>query len=202
MKTPLPQMKIPQLDSASVRFDRRRGCLYDRVRLRMGDWLPGSFRMFESPIGHQDFTGRVKTEADTNMWQFGRLPAPLDIVIGRIGVVLAPTVSDGDRAFFMTFCYWTLRLLQKNMHGGPLEPVVVLADPERIIDGFGTPAAAGIEKPGRGVFYDLTDFGEFRLYIPPACDFAFEFRGPAGCVLQSDFDLLVMLDGLRGWPIQ
>jgi hypothetical protein len=188
--------------------DRRRDSLYDRVRLKAGEFFPSLVICFQVPVGCCDEfdSSHVKTFADTNMFSGGQLSPPYDMIVKRFLFLFQPSTSEVDRNAVLANYTWEFRQLQKIMARTPVLVCAATGKPEDLIENFGKPGfsreecpISNIDKLGDGICWDLGPDG--LKYIPPLVSFAVVLQGQS-FKLQADIDFYVILDGLRDWPIQ
>ena len=192
--------------------DRRRDALYDRVRLRAGQWTPCNFPLFCVPVGQPDPLDmpRVKYFNDTNMVMAGMLPGPHDMIISRHLLLFQPTTSEVDRNCFVESYGWQFTIMRKVIDQQPGLVGAAVGEVDEVMENFGkgswmddtgprqNDSISRVSRVAKGLTYDL---GDFCRYLPPQCTFTFLVAGDP-FQLQADFDMYVMLDGLRDVPLQ
>lgn len=210
-----PVRPRPALDINAVlagMVDRRHDALYDRVRLRAGDRMPARIRCFQRPVGTPDeFTpSRPKDFADTNMWQAGQLPAPHELIATGFLYLFQPWTGEADRDQFLQNYHWQFQLMEKVKARQPVLLGAATGTPEAVMDNFGKgtwlndkgsradDSESVIHRIGKGIAWDIHDFA---VYIPPLCYFCLTLEGEP-FQLTQDFDMYVMLDGVRDFPVQ
>jgi hypothetical protein len=208
--SPAPTLDINLLLGQMV--NRRHDALYDRVRLRAGDHMPDRIRCFQRPVGAPDeFTpARLKDFADTNMYQASQLPAPHEMIVSRFLYLFQPWAGDIDRDFFLENYHWQLQVQEKILARQPVLLGAATGTPESVMDNFGKgtwlndkgsradDSESVIHRVGKGIAWDIS---EFAVFVPSLVYLCLELQGEP-FQLQSDFDMYVMLDGVRDWPVQ
>jgi hypothetical protein len=210
-----PAPERPMLDINAVlgsMVDRRRDVLYDRVRLRAGDQMPATIRCFLQPVGTPDqFTPSwIKSFADTNMWNSGQLPAPHEMVVSNFLYLFQPWTGEFDRDRFLENYAWQFQIQEKIKARQPALLGAATGTPEAVMDNFGKgtwlndkgsradDSESVIHRVGKGIAWDIR---EFAVFVPSLCYFCLELQGYP-FQLQADFDMYVMLDGLRDFAVQ
>ena len=192
--------------------DRRRDALYDRVRLRCGQWMPCNIPLFCVPVGQPDPLNmpHLKYFNDTNMVIAGMLPVPHDMIISKHLLLFQPTTSEVDRNRFVESYGWRFGIMQKIFAQQPGLVAAAQGEVAEVMENFGkgswlddhgpreNDSASLISRVAKGLTYDL---GDFSRYLPPQCSFYFLLAGDP-FQLQADFDMYVMLDGSRDVPAQ
>jgi len=184
--------------------DRRRGNLYDRVRLPAGE-TPRTIELFRVPIGHGE---PVKTSADTNALTHSDigLPPPYDMIVDGFMLLFQPSGAAEDRDAFLATYYWEFTVLERRICGGPALLGAMEGDVEAkgkeglVLRPLTEDAPKYVRKIGQGLGWSLR--GQYSVYLPPVLPFAVRLYSPHSVVMKAPLDFYVMLDGIRGYPIQ
>jgi hypothetical protein len=184
----------------------RRGNFYDRVRLEAGV-TPRVLEPFTVPLG----TGTpLRTFTETNMLSssFFGLNPPHDIIIDAFLLLFQPSTRVEDRDAFLAACYWEIAVLNRIIWHGPAifpaaEGEIKAQGPDGLELVLG-PLAPDEEEPvrklGQGFGYSFR--AQTALYLSPLIQFSVRLYIPNPPVLTTSLDFYVILDGLRGYPVQ
>ena len=203
-KEKTPPLFGTRSDGSSLLLDRRRGSLYDRVRLHGGVPVQNPIRCFQKSV-------QLNREwADTNMVLDGQLSSPVDMLVERFLWLFQPTTHDRDIKTFLHCHVWEFQLGQKTLVREPLLSVAVSGRMEDLIEEFGKPRIPGQDEPAvlRRFAWPYChplrkdeDKGDHRIYIPPLFCFQMRMVSDVPFVPEGDMDFYAIIDGLQDRPV-